>query len=416
MAEQNTLYLTSKQTADRWGISKRRVNMYASEGRLPGAIRTESVWLIPLDAARPVDMRREKHCMPAQLTSFQSGQPDELPSMDDLRALASTFTAPTPYDMTEAAAYTGLQRRIDLIIRASMAYATGDFSRVLEYSKLLRDDPAARVRIGSEALASAISLGDYAFFEQEEAFLNRIILRSDDPQVKMIAQLVLSSAYLGAMAPDLVPDWIKNGSFSALPQPMRWDAAYKQAKYFQSIGRYDLMMSVANTALQFLENPGNLSLVDAYLRLMCAGGCLGMDRAEEAETILKETMSRYLPLGIITPFAESVPAFCGLCEQLIQQNYPHLFDAVKRQLQTTFSGWIIFHNRFTKGHITTMLSMREYQISLMAAQRIPRTRIAAFFSISEGRLNNILKEIYAKLCVKNRDELAKYVSMLRADD
>ena len=41
-------YLSIAQTAERWGISTRRV---------PGAIRIGSVWGIPEDAEKPADAR-----------------------------------------------------------------------------------------------------------------------------------------------------------------------------------------------------------------------------------------------------------------------------------------------------------------------------------------------------------------------
>ena len=37
-------YLSITQTAERWGISTRRIQILCGEGRVPGAIRIGSVW------------------------------------------------------------------------------------------------------------------------------------------------------------------------------------------------------------------------------------------------------------------------------------------------------------------------------------------------------------------------------------
>ena len=45
-------YLSIAQTAERWGISTRRIQILCGEGRVPGAIRIGSVWGIPEDAEK----------------------------------------------------------------------------------------------------------------------------------------------------------------------------------------------------------------------------------------------------------------------------------------------------------------------------------------------------------------------------
>ena len=42
-------YLSIAQTAERWGISTRRIQILCGEGRVPGAIRIGTVWGIPED-------------------------------------------------------------------------------------------------------------------------------------------------------------------------------------------------------------------------------------------------------------------------------------------------------------------------------------------------------------------------------
>lgn len=50
-------YLSVSQTAEKWGISTRRIQILCREGRIPGAMRIGAFWVIPEDATKPTDAR-----------------------------------------------------------------------------------------------------------------------------------------------------------------------------------------------------------------------------------------------------------------------------------------------------------------------------------------------------------------------
>ena len=77
--------------------------------------------------------------------------------------------------------------------------------------------------------------------------------------------------------------------------------------------------------------------------------------------------------------------------------------------QNCIDGFVTAHNQFTKDNLTLVLSRREYHIAQMVARRIPYAKIAQQQCISVGRLKNIVLEIYEKLFISSRAELAKYV-------
>jgi len=53
-------YITAQEIADEWGISRRRVQILCSEGRIDGAIKMANLWLIPKNANKPKDKRKNK--------------------------------------------------------------------------------------------------------------------------------------------------------------------------------------------------------------------------------------------------------------------------------------------------------------------------------------------------------------------
>ena len=49
--------ISSAEAAKRWNISRRRVEVLCSEGRIEGVQRIGGMWLIPADAQKPADAR-----------------------------------------------------------------------------------------------------------------------------------------------------------------------------------------------------------------------------------------------------------------------------------------------------------------------------------------------------------------------
>ena len=52
--------ITTTQMAEKWEISRRRVTTLCKEGRIEGAMLRGNTWLIPDDAQKPDDIRRER--------------------------------------------------------------------------------------------------------------------------------------------------------------------------------------------------------------------------------------------------------------------------------------------------------------------------------------------------------------------
>lgn len=50
-------YISEPPALEKWGISKRRVQILYSQNRIPGVSKLRYIWLIPKDAEKPVDGR-----------------------------------------------------------------------------------------------------------------------------------------------------------------------------------------------------------------------------------------------------------------------------------------------------------------------------------------------------------------------
>ena len=40
-------YMTLKEASEKWGVTPRRINYLCASGRIPGAVKMATIWLIP---------------------------------------------------------------------------------------------------------------------------------------------------------------------------------------------------------------------------------------------------------------------------------------------------------------------------------------------------------------------------------
>lgn len=53
--------MTTKEAAEKWGVTPRQVQLLCAQGRIPGAVRFGNAWVIPVDTQKPKDGRSEKN-------------------------------------------------------------------------------------------------------------------------------------------------------------------------------------------------------------------------------------------------------------------------------------------------------------------------------------------------------------------
>lgn len=50
-------YISTSEAAEKWGLSSRRIVVLCNEGRIEGAQKAGSTWIIPENAEKPNDAR-----------------------------------------------------------------------------------------------------------------------------------------------------------------------------------------------------------------------------------------------------------------------------------------------------------------------------------------------------------------------
>jgi len=52
-------YITTKEAAEKWNISDRRVQVLCRQGKIEGVVRLGWAWAIPKNANKPKDSRKK---------------------------------------------------------------------------------------------------------------------------------------------------------------------------------------------------------------------------------------------------------------------------------------------------------------------------------------------------------------------
>lgn len=389
-------YISAIEASEKWGVSLRQVQRLLAENRIPLAKKYGRSWMIPCEAEKPTDPRIEKKLPKLSLS-------------EELSSFIASTAIPMPSNNPDGILDSMDDERLRIKYECELSYLRGDFKRALNCFRKAEGEEAAKLCASYVAVAAAISLGDHKAYIEIEEYLKRCMSDDRGSNVSTVAELALSAVYVSVIAPNMAPNWLKDGDFSDLVPKIRPTALYLRAKYFQCIGKYEAILIMTQTALSLSELEDGITLTDIYLRMACAVACYCLEQRDEAKRWLLEVMTVALPHGFITPFAENVPALGGLVEQCLEQEFPQYYDAVIGQCERTWKNWVTFHNLFTKDNITLILSLREYHIALLVAHRVPYAEIAKQYNISVGRLKNIMLDIYGKLFISGRDELAKYV-------
>lgn len=382
----NLQWMTTKQAAEQWGISLRYAQRLLVDGCVLDAKKHGRCWLIPHGTEKPAALQKKSAV---------------------LSSLSFIWGAPLHGQEAESVGRTIKNDALRKQYAGEIAYMRGDFSQARLFFTEAQANESVCIGASLSLLLTAISTNDFELYSQIEASLRQRIETAGDPHVAALAETALAAVAVCMFAPEMAPGWLRKGDFSHLPEEAAPFALYLRTKYLQNHADYPQMFTIAQTMLTLCKGKG--AVMTIYLLLMCAAACVGLGKRDQACDYLMEALAIGMPHGFITPFVENVATLNGLVEKCVKRHYPHAYNALLAQWQETWKNWTMFHNRFARDNVPLLLTLRELRIATLAATRVPYEQIAQQEGISVGRVRNIMQEIYGKLFVRSRAELADLV-------
>lgn len=404
-------FISVRATAERWGVSVRNVQRLLKEDRIRGAYKCSGCWMIPVDAPKPDDPRRErkKAQAPTPAASPETAEASAPPMRPNRLAYGLlSVIIPMPRRNADAVPPMLKEPALRREYEVELAYMRGNYELASRrFSETLPDDPT-RFCACMVSLLSAIHLNDSGLYARVSHYLQQE-MRSGDENTAHVAEVALTGPSLSMKDMSRVSMWVQKGDFSRLLPEARPMGMYLSLKNLQGQKRYGELLCACKAAIALWEREDTFTLLDIYLRMLCATGCYEMNRVEECDRHLLAAMELALPNGFITPFVEFWMNTGCQIEHLLEQHYPQWRDPVERVSAATWKNWIAFHNRYTRENITTLLTQREYRMAQIIVAGGTYQNVADELYLSLSTVKSMLSAIYDKLLIHSRAELAEMI-------
>lgn len=113
------MYMSTKQAAEKWSISDRRIRVLCSEGKIPGAVQEGRNWKIPADAVKPTDGRMKSVKSMLEAIDQKKATLDACRSLTqgELERLFEDFSVEYTYNSNAIEGNTLTLRETDMVLR-----------------------------------------------------------------------------------------------------------------------------------------------------------------------------------------------------------------------------------------------------------------------------------------------------------
>ena len=260
------------------------------------------------------------------------------------------------------------------------------------------------------ATVAAISAGDFdLYYEIRHAVEHRIAGTKDKRKIALLS-LPLTLAAVSMSAVGMTPQWLQDGDFSLFPREHIPLLLYLYTLHLRNTENNEAVLYTAKTSYALCAQTHTFTWLDVYNLTLCAQACFDLGDKKRAKEYLLSAMELGLPAGFIAPFADYLGTLGGLTETCLDACYPQYKAQITSLWNRSFKNWMTFHNRFTSENITTILTPQEYQLARHIARGASYAETAKQMSLSVGRVKNILLDVYGKLYIKRRSQLAPFLT------
>ncbi len=385
------IYETAAQMAERLGVTPRRVQLWAKEGKLPGAIKQGRDWMIPFGMDKP------KKGLVIHTTCDVS-----------LPLLAGSMDPGTIAD-TIAAMEDGDEKLLSL---AEYYYFTGNAEKAIAETELFFNHKDVVTKVSACLIYSfaSIALGQrnhaaIGFACIEESLKTEVDLEHVTPRQKAMCKLI--GATVDVLVHRKSPDAELTEYMKYLPRGLQvWACcimahiAFLDSDYNRALGITDTIVSISTRTYP---------VVMTYLNITNAMCYMELKQIEKAKLYLKKAWELAQKDRIFQPFAEHHSLLCGLVETCLKRPYPNEYNEIAKLAQSFTSNWRKLYNAQGKGEIATSLTTTEFAISMLACRGWSNQEIADYMELSLHTVKRYISIVYQKLSITSRAELKQHM-------
>lgn len=403
-------YINVKQAAEKWGVTTRRVQDLCKQGRIPGAQQWERTWMLPEDAAYPTSVRQD--------------DPLPMPRKSCFLDMTDLYNAPGTADRA-AAALVG-HPEAQALFEAEIAYSRGQIDKVYEKAQyFLRERSGFYAVVAGGMLLALCAMwkGDSELWKKAKMHICQAPCKTDVD--RSILELSLAATDLAIRDMGDFPDWFKKGQFSRLPADAHPAAKVYYVKFLMvyvqdlAMNKYSregmtglaLMRVLPNTIEPMISQAvvDKTVMVEIYLRLLCAVVCQNGGDTQRAIHHIDKAIALALPDRLLGPLAEHRRQLGYLLDDRLALADPEALKELKNLHKQLHQGWVTLHNAALERSVSVHLSMREREVSRLAAFGCTDAEIAEQLNLSKATVKSIISMAKNKTGATKRSELVNFV-------
>jgi len=383
-------YITTKEAAERWKISPRRVALLASQGRIEGAIPPDSGWLIPENACKPEDKRKK------EAKSATVGEDDYV--FPFLLACVNDSKRPEQFTPEEQKLY-----------ELCLVYESGDFESARTLAEAMLSSENRYIRIGALYHLPIICMYLLDFKSSERyTLLFRSVIHMEDPHS---AELML---LLDALDSELVSVSEFTQSRDTLPLHAYPDELLPSLSFrtlFSELIRLSPGKKIPDVACyeincRFLEAQGY------FYYAMLTHSCLSAyySAVGNSDDSLRHT-KRAIEIGLehdtLFTLSYFMAADIDSAMSVLQDYPPEVAERFLKLSQIFFNGRTLYAEYRDRSTLLADLAEGDYQLILCCMKEYSIEQMAERFGLSKSGMNRRLSRLYKRLGVKSKHELVK---------
>lgn len=409
-------YITVSETAKKWGVTPRRVQMLCNEQKISGAVRFGPVWKIPVSAVLP-KARKQK-------SGGGKGLP--MPKKSPFLDMTDLYTIPGSAEKVIQSLANNPEAQA--LFSAEIAYSRGEIDKVVEHAnEFLRSNSGFyAVNAGGMLLALAsMWKGDISLYRRAKIHICEAPWKTpEDKQIMSLSLACIDSA-VRDISIESYPEWFRRGQFERLHPDSHPAAKVFYIKYFliasqeqakgviklPDVTGMGLMRIIPYIAEPLIARAVAESLVipEIYLRLLTAIAYHQLGEDEYAIKHIDRAIDLALPDNLLGILAEHRRNLDNLLDDRLLLKDEKALARLKELHKVLLEGFTKLHNSLLSKSVSNALTNREREVARLAAFGLQNKEISARLNIEVATVRKIILNAMNKTGVEKRRDLGAFV-------
>ena len=401
-------YLNITETAEKWGISSRRVQTLCANGKVEGATRFGKAWMIPKTTQKPIDGRTK-----ASKNSIESLLDKDMPMPRKTPFLHMTDLYSVAGNAEKSIAALESNPEAQILLSAEIAYSKGNIEKVYDSAYYLLHKHSGFYAVISAGMLlglCAIWRGDLNMWRQAKIHIAEAPAKSEADRDIMAFSITAIDSILYDVSS--FPEWFKLGRFEHLHKDALPAAKVFYAKYLYAVGYglatkqfelqgvqgLSLLTMIPNTIEPMISQAvaDNSIIAEIYLRMTCAAIYHTGGNREQAIYHIDRALALALRDQLFGILAEYGRTLDSLLEQRISRVDTNAWYKVRDLYNIYMAGWTKLSGSVRGKNLATTLSPKEREVAKLAAFGFKNAQIAAALNMSVSAVKQAVTNISNK--------------------